>query len=221
MGFRSGPYRKPPAIPTVVMECGVSEAESDLGLDARQWLLRSLATDTITGDHHPGVKCVVLVKILEGPKLQGMGPGSQHDINHNCETDTDCDNADGPEVLSGHDSDDSTMVLYKHVEAQFVASPGLTAVWAGEFTAWIEVWRMDSNGAIKLEDRITLLPVVPSVELVLRRSDFGLPSQEGQQNELRVPLEPLVSDLARHARSGLAYSRWVRKRGPLHTGDFN
>ncbi|KAF8422244.1 hypothetical protein EV426DRAFT_575285 [Tirmania nivea] len=219
MGLRIGVHRKPPDIPTVVMECGVSQKESDLGLDARQWLLRTVDPESSAADQEGGVRCVVLVKILDGPK-RGVEKGGR---NTDGELDQDGDSDDegqGHDDPSAYDSDNSTMALYKHVKAQFEASPNLTALWAGEFTAWIEVWRIDSNRVIKMDDRITLLPAQAGSELVLRRSDFGLQRCEGQKAELRVPLEQLVSDLERHARSGLAYSRWIQSRGPVKTGDF-
>ena len=201
IGVRVGAHQGQPEVPSMVMECGVSQKESDLGLDAKQWLLRS---------DNQWVRCVVLVKVLEGPKSLDM---------EQSDGDTPPDShTDGPDNtqddLDAYDSDESTVSLYQHVKEQFQASPSLTAQWAGQLKAWIEVWRMVSNHP-KMESRITLVPVEPGAELVLQRSDFGLPSKQGQQNELRVSLERLGRDLERDARSGLAYSRWVRKRGPV------
>jgi len=208
IGVRVGVHQGQPDIPTLVMECGVSQKESDLGLDARQWLCRS---------DKRGVRCVVLVKILEGPKVLHM---DQRDSDTPSYSDPDGPHHDTTQDgLAAYDSDESTMSLYEHVKARFVASTTLTAAWAGEISAWIEVWRMDSNADLHMENRITLLPVQAVADLVLRRSDFGLSSIEGHKNELRVPLKQLVRDLERDARTGLAYSRWVRKRGPVHPGN--
>ena len=208
IGLRVGVHKGQPDIPTLVMECGVSQKESDLGLDARQWLLRS---------DNRGMRCVVLVKILEGPKMQYLGQ-SESDMPRDSDTD-DPDHDNTQDDLAAYDSDESTISLYEHIKARFVASTALTAAWAGEITAWIEVWRIDSNTGLKMEDRITLLPVQAGAELVLRRGDFGLPTKQGEKNELRVPLEQLGRDLERDARTGLAYARWVRKRSPLDPGN--
>jgi len=93
------------------MECGVSQSEQELGLDAQQWLLRSMDTEAVGGDQDRGVRCVVLVKILEGPTAQPLG-----------QSDTDSDD-DGS--LPAYDSDESTMAMYKKVKTRFVNFPGL------------------------------------------------------------------------------------------------
>ncbi|KAF8437316.1 hypothetical protein BGX38DRAFT_1274143 [Terfezia claveryi] len=98
-----------PSRPVLVMECGVSERNRDLSADAMQWLQRS-------GNI---VRCVILVRIQEGPRTAFVQENSDSD------------------------SDSSNMAKYQLKEASFFQNQELTAQWAGELSAYAEIWRMN------------------------------------------------------------------------------
>ena len=189
-----------PSRPMFVMECSVSQSERDLYADAKQWLHRS---ENI-------VRCVILVKIKEGPRT----PQGNED--------------------SDSDSDSSTMAKYQLKEENFFQDQALTAQWAGELSAWVEIWRMNvATGQAEVQHHHVSFPFPFAVEvcltcmgwkellprstlppvLSLRREDLGLPpAGEGQIDELLVDMSPLVRDLEQTGRPRMAFWRWGNSR---------
>ncbi|KAF8417919.1 hypothetical protein EV426DRAFT_710105 [Tirmania nivea] len=113
------------------------------------------------------VRCVIFVRIKEGPRA----PHDQED--------------------SGSAS--STMGMYRLKEASFFQNQVLTAQWAGELSAYAEIWRMnmatgkaEEQYHMELLPRPEYLPVLP-----LRREDLGLsPVIEGKTDELSLDMSP-------------------------------
>ena len=190
-----------PSRPVFVMECSVSERERDLYADAKQWLHRS---ENI-------VRCVILVKIKEGPTT--------------------------PQSREDSDSDSSTMARYQLKEGNFFQNQALTAQWAGELSAWVEIWRMNvATGQAEVQHHHVSFPFPLAAEacltcmgwkellprpalppiLPLKREDLGLPpAREGQEDELPVDMSSLVRDLEKTGRPRMAFWRWGNARGKV------
>lgn len=170
-----------PSRPVLVMECGVSERNRDLSSDAKQWLQRS-------GNI---VRCVILVRIQEGPRTAFVQENSDSD------------------------SDSSNMAKYQLKEASFFQNQELTAQWAGELSAYAEIWRMNMEVERAEQQCHLLLPRTGELPMLpLRRGDLGLsPAMEGDQDEILLNMYPLVRDLEQTGRQRLAFWRWGNSRG--------
>ncbi|KAF8443439.1 hypothetical protein BGX38DRAFT_757264 [Terfezia claveryi] len=159
--------------------------------DAQNWLKQTKGK----------VKCVVLVCI------------TKNKFNYNAYGEEDDEEMDSISDAESTDSTDSSVTHYEALFERFQSSPSLVSSYAGTLTAFIEVWRYDSNAKkmVLAQPRVELLPNISEARITFARTDLGFEMREegAGLNEFEMDLQDLREDLSGEARQLLAYDRYV------------